>query len=131
MISQTQQSLGCSWLNLAENQISELAKLPENWDGYNSRPIQPATIEQAHSFLFKLVNLHLPQPDIFPVPGGGIQFEFQSQTRELEIEILPDGQIEFLTIEDGQMTEGSFHINSSTDLYRLAHWLRGETLVMA
>lgn len=132
MTTQAQKSLERSWLHLAESKISELSKLPENWDSYDSRAIQQPAIEQATALLFKLANLNLPPPDIFPVPGGGLQLEFQQESRELEIEILPDGQTEYLTVnEDGQMSEGSISVGSQNELYRLAHWLQGEVLVAA
>lgn len=127
MTTQAEKSLERSWLHLAESKISELSKLPENWDSYGSRAIQQAAIEQASALLVKLANQNLPQPDIFPVPGGGIQLEFQQESRELEIEILPDGLTEYLTVnEDGEMLEDSIPSGSQDDLYRLALWLQGK-----
>ncbi|MBS1789107.1 MAG: hypothetical protein JST85_15370 [Acidobacteria bacterium] len=112
--------------------VSDLSKLPENWDSYGSRTVQPPAIEQATALLRQLASFNLPQPDVFPVPGGGIQVEFQLESRELEIEILPNGQIEYLTMnEDGQMSEGSISADLQNDLHRLTHWLQGESLAAA
>jgi hypothetical protein len=113
------------WLRSAQRKISELAQLAENWDSYGSRPISQPAIEQAADILACLSNLDLPNLQIFPVPGGGIQLEFQQDSRELEIEILPDGSIEFLMVEGGEMREGSTPYGSRGDLYRLAYWLKG------
>ena len=120
-----------TWLRLAQQKISRLSQLTENWDSYGSRPVQQAAIEQASGLLFKLANLNLPHPHIVPVPGGGIQLEFQQESRELEIEILPDGLTEYLMVDkDGEMLEGSIHSGSPSDakddLYRLVHWLQGK-----
>lgn len=115
------------WLRAAQHKISELTQLQENWDSYGSPPIQPSAIEQASESLKYLSVLHLPHPQIFPVPGGGLQIEFQQEGRELEIEFLPDGSIEYLMVAtDNEMREGSILPSSSGDLYRLAFWLQGK-----
>ena len=44
----------------------------------------------------------LPLPQVVPVPGGGVQLEWRHGRREVEIEILPDGTMEFLRVEDGE-----------------------------
>lgn len=115
-----------SWLRAAQRKISELARLAENWDSYGSRPIQGAAIKQASDALGYLSSLNLPPPQIFPVPGGGLQLEFEQSGRELEIEFLPDGSTEYLQIaSDGEMREGSIPSGSKGDLCRLAYWLQG------
>lgn len=113
------------WLRLAQRKISELAQLPENWDGYGSLPIQQPAIEQSADVLSILSNLDLPDPQIFPVPGGGVQLEFRQASRELEIEILPDGSIQFLIVQDGKMREGAVPYGSRGEIIRLAIWLKG------
>jgi hypothetical protein len=89
------------------NKVRELALLSENWDSYGSRPIQPMAIEKTVEILFSLSNSNLPQPLIFPVPGGGLQLEWQNEECELEVEVLPDGSVEYLMVdENGVMTTG-------------------------
>ncbi|MGH9839320.1 MAG: hypothetical protein ACREEM_11110 [Blastocatellia bacterium] len=115
------------WLRNAQRKITELKQLPENWDSYGSRTIQQAAIEQAGNLLARLSKLDLPRPQIFPVPGGGIQFEFRQDRRELELEILPDGSIEFLiVINSSEMREGAIPSGSLGEIYRLAYWLQGK-----
>ncbi len=114
------------WLRTAQKKITELTQLPENWDSYGSRPIQPSAIEQAADLLALLSRLDLPRPEIFPVPGGGIQIEFQQDRRELEIEILPNGSTGYLQVaETGEMREDTIPSGSREDIYRLAYWLQG------
>src|SRR5215467_9106658 len=86
------------WLRAAQRKISELARLAENWDSYGSRPIQEAAIEQASKAIEYLSDINLPPPQIFPVPGGGLQLEFEQDGRELEIEFLPDGSMGYLMV---------------------------------
>jgi hypothetical protein len=115
------------WLSSAQQKISELAQLPENWDSYGSPPVQQPAIEQAADLVACLSRLDLPDPQIFPVPGGGIQLELQQRQRELELEILPDGSIEYLLVAKGsEMLEGSIPSSSKGDIYRLVYWLQGE-----
>jgi hypothetical protein len=115
------------WLRAAQLKISELAQLAENWDSYGSRPIQPRAIERASAALDCLSYINLPAPQIFPVPGGGLQLEFEQGGRELEIEFLPDGSRGYLMVaENGEMSEGSIPAGSKGDLYRLAYWLQGK-----
>ncbi len=114
------------WLRAAQLKISELAKLAENWDSYGSPRIQSAAIEQASRALDCLSSINLPPPQIFPVPGGGIQMEFEQNGRELEIEFMPDGAIGYLMVADnGEMREGPISPALSGDLCRLAYWLLG------
>lgn len=111
--------------------IAELARLSENWDSYGSRPIQPAAIEKTIELLRELSKFDLPLPQIFPVPGGGIQLEWQNAERELEIELLSDGSVEFLIVdEEGEMREGQISPYSSAEIYRLVHWLLFSPLAM-
>jgi len=114
------------WLRASQRQISELAQLADNWDSYGSPPLQPAAIEHASEALDCLSTLQLPSPQIFPVPGGGIQLEFEKDRRELQIEFLPDGSIEYLKIaSNGEMLEGSIPL-SKGELRCLAYWLQGK-----
>jgi hypothetical protein len=116
-----------AWLRAAQHKISELAQLADNWDSYGSRPIQPKAIEQTSEALRHLSAINLPLPQIFPVPGGGLQIEFEYNGRELEIEFLPDGSIGYLLVaQNGEMHEGSIPAGSKGDLHRLAYWFQGK-----
>jgi hypothetical protein len=61
---------------------------------------------------------------IVPVPGGGIQFEWQVDGKELEIEIRADGEIEYLKVCTDETTEES-QVSSITDplVKDLVGWL--------
>ncbi len=115
------------WLRRAQKKLRELATLPENWDSYGSHPIQPAAIEKASELISLLSDLKTAQPEIFPVAGGGLQLELRDRQHEIEIEILPDGNIEYLILDENrQMREGSVPADSMGEVYRLIHWFRKE-----
>lgn len=67
----------------------------------------------------------IPAPIIVPVPGGGVQFEWQLATRELEIEFCPGGRVEYLAVrEDETADEGELSAANAMGIYALLGFLR-------
>lgn len=102
--------------------VREIAGLPTGWDGHGS----PALREPAKGVAAGLVSgtdlESLPTPHISPVPGGGLQFEWHVGPRELEIEVLPDGSIEYLAVPgEEEMIEGV--LDDTAVLDTLFRWL--------
>jgi len=61
-------------------------------------------------------------PRVVPVSGGGLQLEWESGTRGLELEILDDGSVEYLRTERREpRDEGLVH--SINDVRPLFLWL--------
>jgi hypothetical protein len=111
------------WQIAALRAIHRLAAMDDNWDGYGSPRIQIAAKEGAGRLLCTLAMCEPPTPHIAPVPGGGLQFEWEHDGRELELEILPDGNLEFLaTEESGEMVEGPLKAWNA-EVPSLIHWL--------
>ena len=81
--------------------ILQFQSLRDNWDSYGSRPPSFDVILAASRLILNITLDDPPKPRIVPVPGGGIQFEWEKGRRELEIEVRPDGSIEYLKIEGG------------------------------
>lgn len=122
--SVTPLGMNSDWFCDALGVIADLADLHDNWDSYGSPPIQVAAREAAGGLLSILSACGSPAPHIAPVPRGGIQLEWLHDGRELELEILPRGDLEFLaTFETGEMSDGEL-----TDWNRqvpyLINWLR-------
>lgn len=114
-----------SWLRRAQQKLKELSELRDNWDSYGSRPIQQKASETAAKLLTETAKVRLPEPQIFPVPGGGLQLEWDNAKGELELEILPDGEIGFLIVDkENEMLEGRLSPNWSDEIYRLAQWFQ-------
>jgi hypothetical protein len=108
-------------------ELSELAELPENWNGYGSPRLQPAAISEASNLIGILEVLHMPVPQFVPVSGGGIQLEWHNNKCELEVEIRADGTMEFLIVDEtGTMREGRFPLSYTSLLYALADWFKRE-----
>jgi hypothetical protein len=94
----TKKALCPEWQTSALDALSRLARLGDNWDGYGSPPLRPAALATAHQLVRTLEQLPLPVPHVCPVSGGGINLTWQQATRELGIEILPDGSAQYLTV---------------------------------
>lgn len=115
------------WLRSARKKLEELAALPQNWNSYGSRPIQPEAIETTANLLSDLAKIKMPEPQIFPVSGGGIQLEWENSKCELEIEVLPDKSIEYLIVdEEGNMHEGQMPQYNLIELACLTNWFVSE-----
>jgi hypothetical protein len=117
------------WLVDALKAIARLAELGENWDGYGSPPIQQATVESAQRLVSATEMDELPTPSVGPVSGGGIGIVWRVFPRELQIEILPDGSVEFLVATMDPATgkeatqEGRLGLASPDQVRRLVSWL--------
>jgi len=85
--------------------ISDLRRLDDNWDTYGSPRIQHAAVERAVQVLRAADREDPPPPRVVPVSGGGLQIGWAAGARELEIEMLPDGSIEFLRAEGNEVAE--------------------------
>lgn len=110
------------WLEDSQNELHKLKELPENWDRYGSPKIENRAVKTTADLLTNLAKFGMPKPRIFPVSGGGLQLEWQQNSRELEIEVLPDGKIEYLKVyEDGEMTEG---VINEANVWQLVKWFR-------
>lgn len=116
-----------SWQLNTLRAISKLSKLPEDWDGYGSPKIKPEALKTAFDLVLAIEIKYIPTCHVYPVPGGGIQLEWQNFNRELEIEILHNGAIEFLTVaEDEEMEEGSLSLGEIDEVRNLLFWLIGK-----
>ncbi len=112
-----------AWQLDALSSLFTVAKLPEGWDGEGSpspRHVVPLALQ-----LICAADLDdLPTPQFVPVSGGGLQIEWGADDRELELEILPTGVVEFLQVKDGRpLREGTFFSGDSARTRALLSWL--------
>lgn len=88
------------WLEGALTALGELLALPPNWDGYGSPAPLRSIVSCAENVLLRLrdvVPASLPRPFVCPVSGGGIQLEWTSDTKHLELEFVSQSEALFLT----------------------------------
>src|SRR6476619_5448484 len=101
--------------------VRRLGNMGEGWDGYNSPSIPLKTTIAANYILSLVSQLRVWAPHIAPVPGGGIQLEWDSDNRSLEIEIHPEGNYDFLVALGEEMVVGPLH---EKVLPPLVNWIR-------
>ena len=61
-----------------------------NWDGYGTPKISNPLKQKCFEILEVIGRHHFNLPSVFPVCGGGMQFEWKAGNRELEIEFNED-----------------------------------------
>jgi hypothetical protein len=119
------------WVLPTSQAVVQLAHLPPNWDGYGSPPLSLLALGAAHRLVKALKRLRMPIPQVFLVTGGGIDFSWQSDSRELDVEILPDGSARYLAVLTDSTTrqesteEGLLSLHQPEPARTLAAWLIG------
>lgn len=112
------------WLLSAADDVVRLATLPDDWDGEGSPRIELASVTKAVEVLCKLATAVEPLSHVSPVPGGGLQLEWFLPDRYLEIEIFPDGSVEYLTrTGHGEPTEGTLSLADTQRIRELIAYL--------
>lgn len=101
----------------------ELRSLKDNWDTYGSAAPTDETILIGETILILSPEEKLPSLQISPVSGGGIQFFWRVGPRELDLEIVPDGTIEYLKSEGEDTEEGEFITFSRAPIPNLLDWV--------
>jgi len=125
--------LGVSpWLDEARRTLAKLAVLSDNWDGQGSPAILGNAIGLAFMILTEIESYDLPTAHIGPIPGGGLGIEWRYGNRDLTLEILPDGSLEFLKAEKtssgfdlNQMVDGQIPSDRLNEVRGLIRWLLG------
>src|SRR5208337_2963699 len=88
------------WVTDATRSLARISSLKSDWDGQGSPPPIRAAFEAMNQVVRELDAYDLPSPHISPVSGGGLGIEWHEGQRSLTIEILPDGSIEYLKLEN-------------------------------
>jgi len=113
------------WLVKAKYDLDRIMALPENWDYYGSPSIPAVLYSNAENFLRSLEVEDIEPPFVVPVSGGGIQFEWQNKTRELEIEFVQSNVFGYLKIiGDEPVDEGQFSVQDYNSARLLIKWFK-------
>lgn len=106
------------------SKLRELLSLPQGWDSYGSPPPTAVAVERAIRVVLETTQQIFFLPRIVPVPGGGVQLEWSSGQRELEIEIDDNGFVEYLKAERGiPVEEGPIEPTDMISARHLVAWL--------
>ena len=94
--------------------LDELAALPEDWDSYGASPPTARAISAAHGVLANVAERYVDVADehalpwaTAPLADGGVQFEWRGPGGAIEVEIGPDGALNYLVEWAEQTVERS------------------------
>jgi hypothetical protein len=112
------------WYFRAVRIVNDFRDLEANWDSYQSPPPTEVARASALRVLRFVPEVALGAPHIAPVSGGGIDLGWYFDRSRLEVEVLPDGSIEYLFQDpDGRIDDGSIaagHVSSIREQLRWA-----------
>jgi hypothetical protein len=119
------------WLVDARKRLGRLASLSDNWDGEGGLSLHPAAFDSARRLLEEIEPYReLPPVHIGPSMAGGLGLEWRFESRDLDIDILPDGSIEFLKssrlgseFDVSNMEDGQISPENMKEARRLVRWL--------
>jgi hypothetical protein len=112
-----------AWQLNSIKKVLSYKSLNQNWDSYGSPGLAKCTVQAALSFLIDIPFSSLPMPRIVPVSGGGLQFEWVSGERELEVEVRPEGSIEILKVVNGLPLDDEGESIVASDIKPIFYWL--------
>lgn len=84
------------------DRVDAFRELPEGWDSYGASTIEDTAVAETRKLLVALEVALAAEPEggapcfLGPIADGGIQLEWQSADRILEITIGPDGGLRYL-----------------------------------
>jgi hypothetical protein len=98
------------WLKEAGETPRGFATLPDGWDSYGAKSIEPHVVDAAIELLHRIVQHNTLKPAVVPTNRGGIQIEWHTQGVDLEIEITPHGGIRLLYDNPQEDAEEEFEL---------------------
>ena len=97
-------------LRTARERLDDVAKLSDDWDSYGAARPTGAAISAAHNLLASLWEDLAERADeaaipwmIAPLADGGVQLEWRGPGGAIEVEINPEGKLNFL-VEQNERT---------------------------
>lgn len=95
--------------------LEEIVSLPDNWDSYGASRITSEAQRSAVLLLAELIShdidVFIASTEVYPVPTGGMQFEWTVMGRDVEFEIDPTGAAHVLLCSD----EDEIYIESARE----------------
>jgi hypothetical protein len=92
------------WLSPTVERLTQLLDLPENWDSYGGRPIDPAEVAWALDLLARVMSPGSPPPTVIPTSRGSIELEWHQNGIDLEAHATSKGGT-YVYFEDQQSGE--------------------------
>jgi hypothetical protein len=101
------------------NRLSELTKLPKNWDGYGAGPVSFHVANFAASMVSSACPHHVQEPQVVPGSNGDLQVEWHSLEYDVELQVLAPYQVHATRYFDDECEE----MDLTNDFTTVAAWL--------
>lgn len=91
------------------HRLERLLELGSGWDGADARQLDPDALVTAARVIAAGISAGLPEPELFPVPDGGVQVEWRAGPVELTLEFEPNQRGVVFVCDDeqtGQQLDG-------------------------
>ena len=96
-----EESLEADWFEQALEQFRAIVGLPPGWDSNNAAPPDPKLVQVAAVLLYRLAkSRRVSKPHINPTRRGGVQFEWETGSRSLEVEVVSESCAAYLFQDD-------------------------------
>ena len=104
-----------AWFGPTQRSLQDVLQLPENWNSYGARPIDPELAASALKLLVKVAPADVPPPIVVPTTQGGILLEWHMREIDLEIETLEAASVHVFYEDDreGREWEGDLGIDEA------------------
>ena len=87
----TAETMTPRWLRSLASSVEQLLRLPQGWDSYDARPVDPQSINSTVRFLQLVLEDDAHLPELIPTVRGLVQVEWHTSEIDFEIEIGPQG----------------------------------------
>jgi hypothetical protein len=126
IVSRSSLNISNSWWYKASSALNRLLNYPVEGTSWSPRRPQETVYSVAMDAILGVDSVeHLSIPRMSATSEGGIRIGWRNKDRELDIEIMADGSVEFLSMEHGKKPEeGEIdQENLKATVNKLLRWL--------
>lgn len=80
------------WLTPVASDIERIARLPENWNSYRALRLEHESVLHGLQLLLSVMPDKAGAPSVHPTAHGGIQFEWNTPSMVIEVEVTSEGK---------------------------------------
>lgn len=101
-------NLTADWYNNCLDSVDQLRELKANWDSYGANPVDPDSIQVAKQRLrqfAEVTGIGCPRVGASPAGRVALSWEWKNHSRELDLEIVPDGTLRYSYLDETQPSQ--------------------------
>jgi len=95
--------------------INQLSRLSQGWLYPESETPSRDVLDETEDFLLACVDESLPRPKIFPSAEGGVQLEWRTPGRTVEVELLNEGTARVFALDMVADDDHEFELETDTE----------------